>query len=69
MAELSRAFANHGRVWRNWRAALRPLALPDAGANIARHVVDAVTRRTAIRGVPPPRSSLFARAKPRPESA
>ena len=41
IAELTRAFADRGRVWREWRAALRPLAQPDAAGDIARHVLAA----------------------------
>jgi processive 1,2-diacylglycerol beta-glucosyltransferase len=44
---LSHAFANRGRVWREWRSALRPLARPDAAADIARHVLAALRRRRA----------------------
>jgi processive 1,2-diacylglycerol beta-glucosyltransferase len=39
---LTAAFADSGRVWRDWRAALKPLARPDAADDIARHVLDAV---------------------------
>ncbi len=39
LVELRRAFADRGRVWRQWRAALRPLARPDAADDIARHVL------------------------------
>jgi processive 1,2-diacylglycerol beta-glucosyltransferase len=39
---LTAAFADAGRVWRDWRAALKPLARPDAADDIARHVLDAV---------------------------
>ena len=38
---LRRAFANRGRVWRDWRAALAPLARPDAARDIAAHVLAA----------------------------
>jgi processive 1,2-diacylglycerol beta-glucosyltransferase len=47
LAQLTRAFADRGRVWREWRAALRPLALPDAAGDIARHVLAAVTTPAA----------------------
>ena len=44
---LTRAFADRGRVWREWRAALRPLARPDAAGDIARHVL-AASERSSI---------------------
>lgn len=47
IAQLSRAFADRGRVWRQWRAALRPLALPDAAGDIARHVIAATSQLSA----------------------
>jgi processive 1,2-diacylglycerol beta-glucosyltransferase len=47
LAELRGAFADHGRIWRQWRAALRPLAAPDAANDIARHVLSAVTDRAS----------------------
>ena len=52
LAALSRAFANRGRVWREWRAALRPLALPDAAGDIARHVLAKVAEREAYPAQP-----------------
>ena len=36
---LQRAFANEGAVWREWRAALAPLARPAAGRDIAAHLL------------------------------
>ncbi|HYP17545.1 MAG TPA: galactosyldiacylglycerol synthase [Opitutus sp.] len=36
---LQAAFDDRGRVWREWRAALRPLARPDAADQIARYVL------------------------------
>jgi processive 1,2-diacylglycerol beta-glucosyltransferase len=42
IAQLTRAFADRGRVWRQWRAALRPLARPDAAGDIALHVLSSV---------------------------
>jgi processive 1,2-diacylglycerol beta-glucosyltransferase len=39
VAALHRAFANHGAVWRQWRAALAPLARPDASRAIAAHLL------------------------------
>jgi processive 1,2-diacylglycerol beta-glucosyltransferase len=41
LAALNHAFADQGRLWREWRAALRPLAFPDAADDIARHVLRA----------------------------
>ena len=35
LAELQRAFRDHGRVWATWRAALEPLCRPDAARDIA----------------------------------
>ncbi|HTO03952.1 MAG TPA: galactosyldiacylglycerol synthase [Opitutus sp.] len=43
MAQLSRAFADRGRVWRQWRVALRPLASPNAASEIARRVIAAIS--------------------------
>ena len=34
------AFAEHGELWRQWRAALMPLARLDAARDIARHVLN-----------------------------
>ncbi|HTZ21134.1 MAG TPA: galactosyldiacylglycerol synthase [Opitutaceae bacterium] len=34
------AFAGQGAIWRQWRAALVPLARPDAARDIARHVLN-----------------------------
>lgn len=45
IAELRRAFAERGRVCREWRAALLPLARTDAAGVIARHVLDATAAR------------------------
>jgi len=42
LAALRGAFADRGRAWREWRAALAPLAHPDAATVIARHVLAAV---------------------------
>jgi processive 1,2-diacylglycerol beta-glucosyltransferase len=39
LAALRKAFAENGRVWRDWRAALRPLARVDAADDIALHVI------------------------------
>ena len=45
--QLRRAFADNGRVWREWRSALRPLAYPDAAKGIAQHVLRATTPKSA----------------------
>ena len=45
LEKLRHAFANSGRIWRQWRAALRPLARPDAAGDIARHVLEALPGR------------------------
>ncbi len=42
LSELRRAFADRGRVWRDWRSALVPLARPEAASDIARHVLAAI---------------------------
>ncbi|ACB75821.1 MGDG synthase family glycosyltransferase [Opitutus terrae] len=39
LGSLRAAFADRGRVWAQWRAALWPLARPDAADDIARHVL------------------------------
>lgn len=39
LATLRSAFADSGRIWRDWRAALRPLARVDAADDIAAHVL------------------------------
>lgn len=43
LATLRRAFDDRGRIWREWRAALRPLARTDAADDIARHVLAEVS--------------------------
>jgi processive 1,2-diacylglycerol beta-glucosyltransferase len=45
IAALRHAFADGGRVWREWRTALAPLAHPHAARDIARHVLTAVESR------------------------
>ena len=49
LTALRAAFADDARRWRDWRAALRPLARPDAADHIARQVIarmeTATTRR------------------------
>jgi processive 1,2-diacylglycerol beta-glucosyltransferase len=39
IAELHRAFAGGGTLWRDWRRALEPLLRPHAARDIARHVL------------------------------
>jgi len=39
VAELRRAFADQGHVWREWRTALATLARPEAARDIAAHVL------------------------------
>jgi processive 1,2-diacylglycerol beta-glucosyltransferase len=41
---LRQAFANQGKVWREWRDALAPLARPDASRDIAAHLLSGVAR-------------------------
>jgi processive 1,2-diacylglycerol beta-glucosyltransferase len=41
VAALENAFADGGRVWREWRHALAPLARPDAARDIVAHVLGA----------------------------
>ena len=48
IAALHRAFADGGRVWRAWRAALAPLAHPFAAQDIAQHVLAASERCPAV---------------------
>lgn len=48
IAALHYAFADRGRVWREWRAALVPLAHPFAARDIAQHVLAAAECRPAI---------------------
>jgi processive 1,2-diacylglycerol beta-glucosyltransferase len=40
VSELKRAFADHGRIWRQWRAALDPLSRPRAADDIAARVLE-----------------------------
>ncbi|HWA87237.1 MAG TPA: galactosyldiacylglycerol synthase [Opitutus sp.] len=47
LAALRRAFADRGHLWRDWRAALRPLARPDAADDIARDVLAAIAGSVA----------------------
>lgn len=46
VAVLRAAFAGNGRGWQRWHAALRPLALPHAADNIARHILDRAAARS-----------------------
>lgn len=48
IAALHHAFADHGRVWREWRAALEPIAHPNAARDIAEFILAASTTRPAI---------------------
>jgi processive 1,2-diacylglycerol beta-glucosyltransferase len=43
VAELRRVFASRGKVWRQWRRDLEPLARPDAARTIAAHILSAST--------------------------
>ena len=40
LRELTRAFANQGAVWNEWRAALGPLSRPNAALEIASHLLN-----------------------------
>ena len=51
VAQLNRAFAHDGRLWRQWRAALRPLARPDAAGDIARNVLAAIAPAEPSQGL------------------
>jgi len=46
IAALRRAFADRGAVWSRWRAALAPLARPDASRAIAARLLDSVAAAT-----------------------
>jgi processive 1,2-diacylglycerol beta-glucosyltransferase len=48
---LRQAFADRGAGCRKWRAALQPLARPDAAATIARHVLATVASQPRLRPV------------------
>lgn len=54
LAELRRAFADGGRLWRQWRSALRPLARPGAADDIARAVLRHSAPARAAAPVPTP---------------
>lgn len=64
LTTLRAAFADQGRLWRDWRKALAALATPRAADDIAREVVDLVASGTA----PAPSSqralALFSNASP-----
>jgi processive 1,2-diacylglycerol beta-glucosyltransferase len=45
---LRQAFANQGTVWREWRAALAPLARPEASRDIAAHLLSAIAQPSAV---------------------
>jgi len=47
IAELHRAFAGRGTLWRDWRRALEPLVRPHAARDIARHVIAASSLKNA----------------------
>jgi processive 1,2-diacylglycerol beta-glucosyltransferase len=47
LTELRRAFADHGRVWREWHTALAPLARPDAAGDIVSHALRATAQTAA----------------------
>ena len=48
VAALRRAFADRGAVWRQWRAALAPLARPDASRAIAAHLLAGAAAPAAV---------------------
>ncbi|HVS51166.1 MAG TPA: galactosyldiacylglycerol synthase [Opitutaceae bacterium] len=48
VAALQRAFADRARVWREWRAALAPLARPDAARDIVAHALAATSSAPAM---------------------
>jgi processive 1,2-diacylglycerol beta-glucosyltransferase len=51
IAALRAAFANQGAIWRQWRAALVPLARPDASHAIAAQLLGCADATTAIAAV------------------
>ena len=72
IAELSRAFADDGRVWRQWRAALRPLARPDAAGDIASQVLTAMMSTATHSRPSTPTQNLapvFVAPRPTPDAA
>lgn len=56
LAALQAAFLDQGRLWRDWRAALRPLARPAAAGDIAQRVLAFAHGATK----PPPRGETVA---------
>ena len=54
IAALQRAFADNGRVWREWRAAIVPLSRPDAAREIASALADANEAPPCAEPVPLP---------------
>jgi processive 1,2-diacylglycerol beta-glucosyltransferase len=54
IAELQRAFAGGGHVWRQWRAAVEPLARPRAAHDIAASVFGTIEGTTASEPLPLP---------------
>jgi len=64
VAALRAAFADRGRIWREWRAALKPLAHPDAADDIARHVLASASVSPAGSAAPLPRPPALILAAP-----
>ena len=62
---LERAFANRGRVWRQWRDSLEPLSRPDAARDIARHILASVAEPIPL----PMQESAKSRTSVRQEAA
>ena len=54
LRELQRAFADGGRVWGEWRAALEPISRPDAARDIAAAIAGYTARHVAFEPVPIP---------------
>lgn len=64
MAALQRAFADRGRVWSQWRAALDTIARPDAARDIVAHLLPPAPRHSAS-PLPAPASPALAAASTR----
>lgn len=62
LAELRRAFQDHGRVWAQWRAALEPLCRPAAADVIAAAVADLAEEQGETEPVPLPLRAAIASA-------
>jgi processive 1,2-diacylglycerol beta-glucosyltransferase len=62
IAELNNAFADHGRVWAAWRAALEPLCRPDAARDIALAIAAHAEARRETEPVPLPLRAAAASA-------